>query len=36
MMRLYRTLIYKLWRLIDNAAWAINRHGQRIGAIRKW
>ena len=38
MMKIYRTLIYKLWRFVDNTANG-RIHGstaQKVGAIRKW
>ena len=36
MLKIYRTLIYRLWRFVDTAAWRIHRYGAKIGAIRKW
>ena len=36
MMKIYRTLIYRLWRFVDTAAWRIHKHGAKIGAIRRW
>ena len=36
MMKIYRTLIYKLWRFVDNAEWRVRKHAQKVGAIRKW
>ena len=36
MMKIYRTLIYKLWRFTDNLAWRIHNHGAKIGALRRF
>ena len=36
MLRIYRRFIYKLWRLADNLQFVVFKHGQRVGAIRRW
>ena len=36
MKMLYRRLIYKLWRTVDNAEYAVRRHARKIGAIRHY
>ena len=36
MMKFYRTLIYRLWRVVDNLGWAIHKHGAKISAIRRF
>ena len=36
MKRFYQRLIYKLWRMIDNAEYAVRRHAQKVGAIRSY
>ena len=32
----YRRLIYKLWRAVDNAEYAVRHHARKIGAIRHY